>query len=91
MLPGNATLTVQSRPFVGWKMAVGLVVSTSAGAGVDGIGAAFASDRRFRFLAFVSPRPIIAKLLLKSFDLRSLQNIRPWRAEFGGVQKLVPG
>ena len=49
MLPGNATLTVQSRPFVGWKMAVGLVVSTSAGAGVDGIGAAFASDRRFRF------------------------------------------
>ena len=29
MLPGNATLTVHSRPLVGWKMAVGREVSTT--------------------------------------------------------------
>jgi hypothetical protein len=50
ILPGNATLTVHSLPFVGWKTAVGLEVSTAAGAfEVVPLGIVFASDRRFRF------------------------------------------
>lgn len=44
-LPGNATLTVQSLPFVGLKTAVGLEVSTvtAAGAGVGVTEAAAAA------------------------------------------------
>lgn len=60
MLPGNATLRVQSLPFVGWKIAVGLEVSTATGCVSTGFvvpfvlegmmeGAALASDWRFRF------------------------------------------
>lgn len=62
ILPGSATLTVQSLPFVGLNTAVGLVVSSSAAAvvlaggafevadlvGVP-LGSAFAPERRFRF------------------------------------------
>lgn len=53
MLPGSATLTVHSLPFVGWNTAVGFEVSTTAGLLFVPLGApfgiAFASDRRFRF------------------------------------------
>jgi hypothetical protein len=50
ILPGRATLTVQSLPFVGLKTAVGLVVLSSAGLFEDVIlGIALASDWRFRF------------------------------------------
>lgn len=50
ILPGRATLTVQSLPFVGLKTAVGLLVSSSAGLfGGMPLGTALASDWRFRF------------------------------------------
>ena len=60
ILPGNATLTVHSRPLVGWKMAVGREVSTAAGVLDEegpfeaeelelSLGCALASDWRFRF------------------------------------------
>jgi hypothetical protein len=49
MLPGNATLTVHFLPFVGWKTAVGLDVSTAAGLMEVPLGPDFASDWRFRF------------------------------------------
>lgn len=55
MLPGSATLTVHSLPFVGWNTAVGFEVSTTAGLFVPlGVpfGIALASDRRFRFYNF---------------------------------------
>jgi hypothetical protein len=49
-LPGRATLTVHSLPFVGLKIAVGLVVSSSAGFLEDlPLGRVLASDWRFRF------------------------------------------
>lgn len=53
ILPGNATLTVHSLPLVGWNIAVGLVVSTSAWRldstfGVP-LGTGFESAWRFRF------------------------------------------
>jgi hypothetical protein len=55
MLPGSATVTVHSLPFVGWKTAVGFDVSTVGGAATAGFGIdtpfciALASDWRFRF------------------------------------------
>ena len=51
ILPGNATLTVQSLPFVGWKTAVGFEVSTTAAApSVEAaLGVPLAWDWRFRF------------------------------------------
>lgn len=59
MLPGNATLTVHSRPLVGWKMAVGREVSTAVGVLDEegpfeaewelSLGCALASDWRLRF------------------------------------------
>ncbi len=50
ILPGRATLTVQSLPFVGLKTAVGFVVSSSAGLFEDVLlGMALASEWRFRF------------------------------------------
>jgi len=50
ILPGRATLTVQSLPLVGLKTAVGLVVSSSAGFfAVVPLGRVLASDWRFRF------------------------------------------
>jgi hypothetical protein len=54
MLPGNATLTVHSRPLVGWNTAVGFEVSTSVvmfegGGRCVPFGTALTSDRLFRF------------------------------------------
>ena len=50
ILPGRATLTVHSLPFVGWKTAVGREVSMAAGVVEDvPLGIVFASDWRFRF------------------------------------------
>ncbi len=46
ILPGNATLTVQSRPFVGLNTAVGLEVSRATG---SPLVFSFASLLRFRF------------------------------------------
>lgn len=64
ILPGRATLTVQSLPFVGLKTAVGFVVSSSAGLFEDvPLETALASDWRFRFFALVSPLPIVLKFM----------------------------
>jgi hypothetical protein len=54
ILPGRATLTVHSRPLVGWNTAVGLEVSISlvfegGGGRRVAVGSVLASDRRFRF------------------------------------------
>jgi len=57
MLPGNATLTVQSRPLVGLKTAVGLEVSSATGTFEVLFGMSLggfcrfclASDKRLRF------------------------------------------
>jgi hypothetical protein len=50
ILPGRATLTVQSLPLVGLKIAVGLVVSSSAGLHeMVPLGTTLVSDWRFRF------------------------------------------
>ena len=55
MLPGRATVTVHSRPFVGWKTAVGFDVSTVDVGATAGFGtempfcSALASNWRFRF------------------------------------------
>ena len=53
ILPGRATLTVQSRPLLGWNIAVGFEVSTTAGLFAVTSRVPFdiglASDLRFRF------------------------------------------
>lgn len=53
ILPGRATLTVQSRPLLGWNIAVGFEVSTTAGLFAVTSGVPFdiglTSDLRFRF------------------------------------------
>lgn len=49
MLPGRATLTVQSRPLVGLKIAVGLEVSIAAVVFGVTFGEDLASAWRFRF------------------------------------------
>jgi hypothetical protein len=48
MLPGNATLTVQSRPSVGWNTADGLEVPMAAPFERP-LTAELAADWRFRF------------------------------------------